>query len=824
MDGNEVVAASLEELIAERLAGAGLPARAADLVFAALLSEDELDAGISGSSQSGSGQRATATAKAESSDQGDLDGLYLQAVTVEGFRGIGRRVSLGMQPSPGLTIVAGRNGSGKSSFAEAVELALTGNNKRWSERSTVWRQGWRNLHTSSGSKISVELTADGKAGVLRVGREWRPGEDLDDAKPFAQLPGQQRQPLAGLNWERPLELFRPFLSYSELGALIGGTPSQMYDAVQAILGLDQLVTAENRLAGARKRLDQPSKQAANALPALRSRLAGHADERARRAEQAITHKPYDLAAVEALAVGADAASDPETAGLAQIATLALPTAEAVHKAIEHLRAADQRVARIAGTQAADARRLANLLQVALDHQASHVGEPCPVCGSRTLDEPWAASTRAEVDHLTQLAKTADDAHEELTAATRIVRNMIRPVPPLLLEDLGNEPDRARCCDAWNCWAELASVDSAKGLIPQAEQRLANAAAALAELQADAAGILKRRSEAWQPVAAALASWAEQARSSQRAADDLADVKKATSWLREIGQEIRDVRMAPFATVSAEVWGLLRQESNVELGPVRLVGSNTQRRLDLEVTVDGVEGAALSVMSQGELHALALALFLPRATTPESPFRFLVIDDPVQSMDPAKVDGLARLLAKVGAERQVIVFTHDDRLPEAIRRLQLPATIWDVMRREGSVVELRKSEDPVARYLDDARAIARTDELPPEAKSLVVAGFCRSALEAACHEAVRARRTKAGARHSDTERELSRAQRLRQALALAMLDDANRGSDVVPELRRRCGQAGVNAFGAAKEGTHAFFLGDLRHLVEETARLAAEIRK
>ncbi len=101
-------------------------------------------------------------------------------------------------------------------------------------------------------------------------------------------------------------------------------------------------------------------------------------------------------------------------------------------------------------------------------------------------------------------------------------------------------------------------------------------------------------------------------------------------------------MAPFAEKSAMVWDLLKQESNVRLGPIRLDGVATQRR----VTVDGTGGAALSVMSHGELHALGLALFLPRATAPESPFRFVVIDDPVQSMDPAKVDGLARLLALV----------------------------------------------------------------------------------------------------------------------------------------------------------------------------------
>jgi predicted ATPase len=58
----------------------------------------------------------------------------------------------------------------------------------------------------------------------------------------------------------------------------------------------------------------------------------------------------------------------------------------------------------------------------------------------------------------------------------------------------------------------------------------------------------------------------------------------------------------------------------------------------------------------------LSLFIPRATLPESPFRFIVIDDPVQSMDPARVDGLARVLEAAARDRQVIVFTHDDRLP------------------------------------------------------------------------------------------------------------------------------------------------------------------
>src|SRR5262249_61515187 len=137
--------------------------------------------------------------------------------------------------------------------------------------------------------------------------------------------------------------------------------------------------------------------------------------------------------------------------------------------------------------------------------------------------------------------------------------------------------------------------------------------------------------------------------------------------------------------------------------------------------------------------LGLALFRPGAPAGDSRFRFGISDDRVQAMAPARVDGLARVLSTVAARRQVVVFTHDDRLTESLRRLQLPATVWAVTRRENSAVELRRVTDPVTMYLDDAWTLARTEQLPDAARSAIVAGLCRGAIEAACHDVVRRRR-------------------------------------------------------------------------------------
>ena len=145
----------------------------------------------------------------------------------------------------------------------------------------------------------------------------------------------------------------------------------------------------------------------------------------------------------------------------------------------------------------------------------------------------------------------------------------------------------------------------------------------------------------------------------------------------------------------------------------------------------------------------------------------------------------------------------------------------MVRREGSVVEVVKSDDPVTRYLQDARAVARTSSLPEAAIARVVPGLCRSALEAACHAVLRRTRLAGGSGHADVEDLLASCTTTTQVLALALFGDKERGSEVMARLNGFGGWAG-DAFRACNKGTHVGYSGDLVRLVEDTDRLTRKL--
>ncbi|MGC5322710.1 AAA family ATPase [Micromonospora arida] len=810
---------TVDQLILDHLDHSDLTETAKDLVIAALLGGEELSSVLGGAAP-----RRPAPPSPDTETPEPI-GTYLASIEVTGFRGIGPTATLNLVPGPGLTIVTGRNGSGKSSFAEAAEFAMTGENKRWAGRSSVWQEGWRNLHATESPRIHVRLGVEGHRNGATVECDWEPEAGLSDGKTFLQIAGKPRQSVADLGWAQPLELYRPFLSYAELGGLLSGRPSEMHDSLHRILGLGRLVEIETMLKAGRKEMDDRRKLAGAQLPQLRTALAAHPDPRARRAEQALSGKAAALDALAALATADEPTNDTTLVPLRQLDVLDLPERDALVRELERLRGALQQIDDLAGTPVEEARALAKLLSDALRHHHGHPGQPCPVCGGRTLDEAWAEQAQAQLRRLTERAERLDEAHDFERGSRGALRNWLPQLPPVLAVDLTAEGvDTGDVRAGWQHWDELiGSADSHK--IAEAALAAFDAlTTVLLPVKVAARQALERRQAAWQPLADQIRAWIDTEQASRQSVQMFTALKASVTWLQKVGGTIRNDKLAPVAAEATEIWNTLRQESNVDLGAIQLAGTGTNRRVDLKVNVDGVPGAALGVMSQGELHSLALALFLPRATMPESPFRFLVIDDPVQSMDPAKVYGLAKALDQVAKHRQVIVFTHDDRLPAAVRHLQLDARIRIVSRLAQSQVTVTGDAhgDPARRYLDDAAAIVRDDDMADEVRRPVVCNLIRDALEFTCHERIRTRDFRAGLPIAETEAAISEAHGLRPTLALTLLSDHRRAGKELNQPLERLHPAARRVVAFANRGAHGGSSGDLAGLVSDARAVVGRL--
>jgi recombinational DNA repair ATPase RecF len=828
----------LLDIVLERLAVVALPDEAADLLLAALDGDQALAAQLDAGAGAGAGAGACAGERyAPAQSIGSAPepvGAYLQSLTVSGFRGIGPAATLDVYPAPGLTLVVGRNGSGKSSFAEGLEVLLTGTLMRWSAPGTpvVFKEGWQNKHATGDIEARAGFLIEGM-GKATVARTWPAGADIAGSSSWLQVAGQKRRPVDGLGWGSALSTYRPFLSHAELEAFFG-RPSELHDLLASVLGLDELTDAAARLNAARKQRDEMLNDVKRRLEPLKERLAAVDDERARACLAALKGRTWDVEAARAAAVGGAAADSGPLAPLRQLAQLSRPADAEVTSAAAAARAAADGIEAIAGTSAGQARSLAELLDAALRHHATHGDGDCPVCGQAgALTPQWAQATREHLSRLRDEAKIAEETARAARAAADQALALLRQPPPVLAESAAGSVagvDVKSARDAWRAWATppagaaagLTSPAGLRELAGHLETSAIELSDAIATVSAAAAAELTRRDDQWVPLASDVASWCADAEPAVRASQPVKALKDARTWLNDATADLRNDRLAPLADQARKIWSRLRQESNVDLGAFRLSGTANRRALELDVTIDGTPGAALATMSQGEVNALALSIFLPRATMAASPFRFLVIDDPVQAMDPAKVDGLAQVLHEVAASRQVIVFTHDNRLATAVRTLSIPATILEVTRRPRSGVEIRPCLDPIRQALKDARDLKKDTNVPEGVARRVVPGLCRTAVEAAFTQAFWWRELSAGHARATIEAQLAASPHsLTRVAALAMFGDPDEGGRVLPALDR-WGKVHAETYRALNKGAHEPYAGDLAGLISDSRGLAAEI--
>lgn len=712
---------------------------------------------------------ALAAIGSEDVGAGDNAPTFLRKISVMGFRGIGNQAQIELHPMPGLTVVSGRNGSGKSSFAEALELALTGTSYRWRNKGAMWQDSWRNLHKPHPCAIRIGFTAEGKA-PFTVGYDWGAEAQLVDRTTWTQTSGQDSADgTDALGWGRALELCRPVLSYDELGRLFDGGPSALYDALAKLLGLEVVAEAETWLGAELKSAKVARTAADDEKKQLLVTLASSDDERAVRAAGLLKKRPVPLSEVLTLATGSGVEGQQTVATLRRLAALRAPSVDEIDDACVRLRTTATHFTEVTNILAASTRSRVELLQAAL-HLQEHDGTiDCPVCGQGQLNDDWAALTRQSIDDSQHTLAEYQGAVAELDRArTAAVGLLGRPEPVHAVEGI-----TLSGLDAYNDAVArcAARPDGDVELAGHAESSLLAVAAAADALRAEAARDLAAREDTWAPIAAKLGGWAGLEAKAREVDGTVKTLTAAKKWMSDRAGPFRNQRLETIAAQARKIWEQLRQESNVELGEITLQGTANRRRAVVRGAVDGEPTEALPVMSQGELHAVALALFLPRATSISSPFRFVVLDDPIQAMDPAKIDGFVRVLAEIAQTHQVVVFSHDDRLASTIRETGTHARLVEVVRQAGSKVTAHDSLSPAQRHVDDIFALFLDKQLPDEIRDRVMPGLFRLAVESAAKQAYFTKQSQAGRSRAEFEKDWAAAKKVKARLALAIHGDA-----------------------------------------------------
>ncbi len=579
--------ATLLSLVARRLETQPAPGPAVGLVVAAFQGREAVEAALRG-------ETLPATKAAAAPGAEGPPAAYLTSIEVEGFRGIGPRATLRLHPGPGLTLVVGRNGSGKSSLSEALEMLLLGTNRRWKGRPKVWEDGWQNLHHRHTS-IEARYALDGRREPLVLSRRWADGAGLDDS---SMLVGGKPRPLDSIGWAQALAAHPPLLSHHELETALDEGPSRLYDALAGILGLGELTATQETLRRVRLDRDATVTAARGGALQIRTLLERSEDERAAVVLGALKGKSWDLEVIANAVTGVAAADERSTLRrLGDLAGLPVLSREQLEEVVRRLRDADTEARRIREGETGAAREMTALLKQALAVHAHTADQTCPVCGTEgVLTFDWRRRAGQRLQELELQSAAVSQADADLRAALIAAAQLVSAPPAALHEaaDLGVTTQPA--IQAWQRWAQLPGDPEPLRLAAHLESNGPLLIGAVAEVRRAAGEELERRQRSWRSVADAIIIWLPQARAAQDAETSVESLKSAEGWLRAAHDELRDQRFRPIAEAVQTNWTELRQDSNVSLGELRLTGASTQRRLSLDVRVDGEPASALGVMS------------------------------------------------------------------------------------------------------------------------------------------------------------------------------------------------------------------------------------
>jgi RecF/RecN/SMC N terminal domain len=578
----------------------------------------------------------------------------IQRLVMRAFRGVPGEMVVDFGRGDSIAVY-GDNGTGKSTIADALEWYFTGEIELLSHEG---RQHAVRHVGSDGGTTSVEVVTTGTLGGAVVFPD-------------------ERQPEAFQAIRRETFLLRG----RTLADFINKTKTEKWKALVEILGLDAIESLREDLQRARNDLRKDSKAADDQVQVCRRALASGGEAVTQDTVLANLQQICGMLKVdppEALeqvvdpswltaVVGASAAGVERSAReslLAELASLVTPTVDT---------AALQRWNVLVSSERARLLPRASLVREAKRLiESQSIDGRCPLCGQtiaegkladrieRALVEMMEASRELEsvrtplvqdVDDL----DTADDTRQSLLTRARD-EQIDLPTLPSVPEGLHDRVDALGPVDVkaiegylshLRKW-DLAAGKAAQKLRPSSQPGTRDTQLVMlaALCQQVKTWLVAEKRAARTQRAFKLADKVFNAYQTKQK-DDLATL------LTQVSRRVAQIYSAlhpgeDFAAVSIEPW----TAKGVELA-IEFYGSHQK--------------PPHGVLSESHLNSLAIALFLAMAEHFNEIFRFLLLDDVINSFDVEHRGRLAELLAEGFANWQLIVLTHDQQFFEHLSR-------------------------------------------------------------------------------------------------------------------------------------------------------------
>ena len=387
------------------------------------------------------------------------------------------------------------------------------------------------------------------------------------------------------------------------------------------------------------------------------------------------------------------------------------------------------------------------------------GEDCPMCEEPTLD----AEKRAELERriggasadLEHRAKAVKEAREQVPQLEGFGRSLVEPARSpisdesrgllrgLLADDLTALDGFLPEYEAWS--SAVCSLSAARDELvaflrslpeqlsspssyPELVRKSTDLPSALSTQIGKAREVTARYAGVWRDFEPKLT--ARVSRSSQvapvvalgkslKASDSIKEVgayhdllAAARSVARKAEGFVQRKQKGILDTRGAEVVDLYKKlNPGAEVGFAAMEPGNEE--VKLHATSFGRRMSAAATLSECQLNCLGLSFWVMQALVPTSPFGFIVLDDPVQSMDDDHFEAFASVLVPyllVDKGKQVLLFSHEKRLVDKARALTVGLRVLEYgcesYERQGPVIV---EQVRLARLLAELEALSAGNE-------------------------------------------------------------------------------------------------------------------